>query len=291
MMSRALTLYAHTRAGPVRLAAPAGVTDLNQALDAAPLGIYEGMRTFDRVRFIGLDAHLDRAERSLAALGWSQAWDRDGLRRTLHAVVSESPFPETRVRFDVLAAPATDLGTDSRILVAAGPLPEVPAGFLARGVACPLVRDLRRERPRIKRASFVIARRGHPVGARDAYEPIMVDGGGRLLEGVSSNVFAVRGGALRTAGEGVLEGITGQIVRELARAEGIPARAEAVSEDELPALQECFLTSSVRSIVPIVEVAGVRIGSGAPGPITRRLMDVYAGFCAREARPAWPPGA
>lgn len=290
-MTHAPRLYAHTPAGPVRLSAPAGVTDVNQVLDAAPLGIYEGMRTFDRVRFIGLDAHLDRAARALAALGWGDVWDRHGLRRTLHAVASESPFPETRVRFDVLAAPAADLGTDSRVLVVAAPLIAVPPAFLAEGVACPLVRDLRRDRPRIKRASFVIARRGHPVGARHAYEPIMVDGQGRLLEGVSSNIFAVRGGALRTAGSGVLEGITRQIVMDLARAEGIPARAEAVREHELPALAECFLTSSTRGIVPIVEVAGARVGSGQPGPITRRLMDAYARLCARDARPAWEPDA
>jgi branched-chain amino acid aminotransferase len=272
--------------GPEPLAVPGGVNDVNEAFDAVSLGVYEGLRTFDHVRFLGLREHMDRAQRGMVRLGWDFELDRDSLGRALHEVVSAYPLPDARVRFDVLAAPAFELGTSSRTLIALSPFNPVSPEMIECGVAVQLIADLRRTRPLIKEAEFVIARRVYPVGAPDAYEPIMVDEEGRILEGTSSNFFAVKDGALHSAESGVLQGITHQFLVRLAHENGIRVVEEAVRASELGSLEEAFLASSIRSIVPIVRIDGVDIGSGRPGPITKGLLEAYMQLADREARPA-----
>lgn len=284
--ARVVQLHAVQPGGPAPLPVPDGVSDVNEAFDAVSLGVYEGLRTFDHVRFLGLEEHMDRAQRGIVRLEWDFELDRDALKRALHEVVSAYPLPDARVRFDVLSAPATELGTSSRTLIALSPFNPVPAELIERGVAVPLVDDLRRTRPLIKEAKFVIARRVHPAGAPDAYEPMMVDEDGRILEGTSSNFFAVKDGALHSAGAGVLEGITRQFLVRLARERGIPVVEEAVRKSELADLDEAFLASSIRSVVPIVRIADVDIGAGVPGPVTKGLLEAYMRFAEHEARPA-----
>jgi len=279
-------LFAVTPEGPVPLPLPPGDGSVHEILASAPPGVYSGMRTFHGDRFLRLEAHLDRVDRNLAALGWDVDFDRAALRRALHESVHAYPLPDARVRYDVLRDPAKGLGTDSHVLLALSPHEPVPERFLREGVAVELTRELRRERPLVKTTDFVERRRPFPVGEIDCYEHVMVDGAGRLLECTSANFFGVRGGALFTAGDDVLEGITRAIFFELADAAGIPVRLEAVNADELVQLDEAFLTSSTRALVPIVRIAGTSIGDGAPGPVAGRLLADYLELAEREARPA-----
>ena len=108
----------------------------------------------------------------------------------------------------------------------------------------------------------------------DDYEGLLTDPEGRLLEGLSSNFYAIRDGALYTAPNGILEGISRRIVMTVAP-DVLPVHEEPVALADLPALQEAFLTSSSRGIVPIVAINGERIGDGHPGPMTRALTRRY----------------
>jgi branched-subunit amino acid aminotransferase/4-amino-4-deoxychorismate lyase len=114
----------------------------------------------------------------------------------------------------------------------------------------------------------------------------LVDGRGRLLEGTSSNFFGLRDGVLHTAGTGVLEGVTRSALLSLAAGLGLPVALEPVHRDSIAELDEAFLSSSTRSLVPIVNVAGAAVGDGTPGPVTRRLLAGYRELVEREARPA-----
>jgi branched-subunit amino acid aminotransferase/4-amino-4-deoxychorismate lyase len=279
-------LFAVSGAELHRLPLPTGGGTVHDVLAAAPAGVYSGLRTFGGDRFLRLDAHLDRVEANLAALGWKVAFDRAGFRRALHRAVTAYPLPDARVRFDVLREPARELGASSNVLLALSPFEPVPERFLREGVAVELTGDLRRERPLIKTTDFVERRKPYPVGDIDCYEHVMLDATGRLLECTSANFFGVSDGTLLTAGEGVLEGITRSIFLELARAAEIPVRLEAVTVAEIGGLDEAFLTSSSRGLVPIVRIDGQRIGAGRPGPVGRRLLADYLELAEREARTA-----
>lgn len=280
-------LYAVTPEGPRRLDVPASIEDPTRVFDSLPRGIYEALRTFDHVRFVGLQEHVERAERSMASLGLPGPLDRGALRRALHAVVSEFPADETRVRFDVLAGPAAAYGSQERVLVQAADLVLPRPEDYRDGVRVSLTGEVRRRRPAVKEAQWVVDRRAATARAREGGDPILVDERGRLLEGVQSNLFLVRDGALWTAPTaGVLAGVTRRFLIGLAEEAGIEVREEFVHESEIATLDEAFFTTSVRGVLPVVGVGDATIGDGRPGAVTRRLMESYAEHCARVARPA-----
>ena len=105
-----------------------------------------------------------------------------------------------------------------------------------------------------------------------------------LLEGLSSNFFAVRDGVLHTEGDRVLLGVTRALVLEVAQ--GIlPVQRTAVRRGRLPELSEAFITSVSREVLPVVRIDGQVIGDGRPGPKTRAVMQAFADLVGREAKP------
>jgi len=281
-----IQLFAVVGSTPQPLPVTAGASSYHELLDDADLGVYSALRTFHHDRFLRLEDHFDRTDRSMELLGWDFRLDRPSLRRALHTIVTAYPLPDARVRFDVLAKPAARIGADSRVVVGLSPYTPVPDHFLRDGVRVEVARDLARERPLVKTADFVLRRRPYPLERAEAYEHLLVSADGRILECSSSNFHGVRGGELFTAAGGALEGITQKILLRLAAELEIPVRREHVRLAEVGKLDEALLTSSIRGVVPIVDVAGTKIGSGAPAAVTAKLRKAYETFAEREARPA-----
>ncbi len=282
-------LYAVTTEGPAPLPVRAGVRNAHELFDDLPLGVYSALRTFDHERFLGLEHHFERTDRSLELLGWRARLDRDSLRRALHETVRAFPGAEAFVRFDVLAEEPRGLGTLHKTLLALSLFTPVPEHFLREGVGVRFS-PLRRERPLIKTARFVLERRPYPLGSQEAYEHLLVDARGRILEGTSSNFLALEDGVLHMAGDEALQGVTQRYVGEIASEMGLRVVREPVLRSGLSRVQEAFLTGSTRGVVPVVAIEGVRIGDGRPGPWTERLLSAYLDFARAHASPALPIG-
>lgn len=247
------------------------------------LGVYSVWRSYEKNKFLHLEAHLARTCQSMALLGWDCDWDETAVRQTLHAICTHAPYPEMRVRLDVLAEPARALGTNSRVLLALMAFtPPAPAMY-AQGVKMDIASGLERAQPLIKTADFAEKRR---TIVSNAYESLLVDEAGHILEGTGSNFYAVRDGVVWTAGEGVLEGITRQIILDLIGQLGIPLRLEPVKVADLPHLDEAALSSSSRALLPVVEIAGQVVGNGRPGPISQRILAAYNEYVERMVRTA-----
>jgi branched-chain amino acid aminotransferase len=271
---------------------PPGARGMHEPLAGLPEGVYSGLRTFPGGRFLALEAHLDRAERSARALGYSIEGEREALVDALQRLADEAAPRDLALRCDVLAEPFALDGVSARTWIAAVPFEPVPGHLLRSGVGVGVARELARDRPLVKTTSFVLRRRPYPLGRPEAYEHLLLDGHGRVLEGSSSNAFVVRAGRLVTAGAGVLEGITRGLVLELARGLDIEVVLEAPALDGLASWQEAFLTSSTRAVLPIASVESEQVGSGCPGPLTTRLREAYLDHAARAARRArGAPGA
>lgn len=110
------------------------------------------------------------------------------------------------------------------------------------------------------------------AGVDDA---LFLDLQGRVCEGTGFNVFAVQGGELVTPRANVLKGITRQTIFELAAREGIPAREGDLTLYDLYGAEEVFLTSTSVAVLGVADLDGRKIGAGAPGPLTRRLYDLF----------------
>lgn len=274
-------LYAVSADGPVPVSAPES-EDVHALFSSLPEGVYSGLRTYQGNRFLKLDDHLTRTEQSMRLSGWSSALDREALRRALDALARAQPGEDKRVRFDVLQAPHG--GFD--LYIGIGALVPVPESVLRLGARVAVVRGLRRPSPLIKTTEFVTARRQFVERDATAYEHVMIDEDERLLECVSSNIYGVRDGTIYTAAADVLEGVTRRIVLELASAAGIPVRLEPVALDQFDTLDEAFLTSSTREVVPVTRVQNTVVGNGKPGEISERLLAAYRSYAAEHARPA-----
>ncbi len=113
-------------------------------------------------------------------------------------------------------------------------------------------------------------------------EGLLVADDGCVLEGLSSNFFAVHGGALRTERARVLLGVTRGIALEVAAAV-LPIEETAVKRGDLAGLAEGFITSVSREVLPVVRIDGQAVGDGHPGPKTTEIMRRFAALVEAEA--------
>ena len=281
-------LFAVTSGGLQELPVAPEATTFEELYPGLSLGVYSAMRTFDHNRFLDLDAHLARTYQSIRLLGWDYAFDEATFRQGLHDACTRFPFPEARVRYDVLAAPATPLGTDSRVLIALQPFSPPTSEMYNNGIKLGFAPTLHREDPLIKRADFPLKRRSHPIGGV-VYENLLTDEAGHILEGTSSNFYAVKDGVFRTAGDGVLEGITRKIILGLLPGLGIPCQLEAVHMDEVGELAEAAISSASRALLPVVQIGEQVIGTGKPGPICQRILAAYNEYVGEHVKLAIEP--
>jgi branched-chain amino acid aminotransferase len=252
--------------------------------------VYEVMRTV-RGRPLDLDAHLERLEASAATIALPLP-DRRTIAEAIDRTLREAANPEAYIR--VMATrgagpinldPASAVEPRLIIIVKVMELP--PPAAYTDGVEVAIVsvqRNLRRAvDPKVKSGNYlnnVLAlREAKQLGA---YEALMCDHTGHLAEGSTSNFFFVKGGRLLTPplDVGILEGITRRRVIELARRAGIDVAEELLAPSDVPSFEEVFLTSSVRGLVPVVRIDGEQVRDGAPGPVTRRIMALYAALLA-----------
>jgi len=100
---------------------------------------------------------------------------------------------------------------------------------------------------------------------------------GSLMEGTHSNVFAVVGAEVITPPRmpHILSGITRRIILELSMQLGIPCSERSISESEARRADELFITGTTVEITPVVKIDGQEVGTGKPGPITRRLQEAF----------------
>lgn len=250
---------------------------LDEATILTGHGTYSVFRLYPGRRVLRLDQHLARMRRSAAMLGvpfpHSDAWLRTAIRRAVEASGLDMPRVRITVPYD---APET-------AVVLLEPFAPPPPEVYERGVRTALA-DAPRALPGAKDSRFIEQRALLREAEPEAYEVLLCDAAGRILEGTGSNFYAVLEGELRTAGEGMLEGIARRLLLEAAPAI-LPVRLEPVTRADLPRLAEAMLTSSSRGVVPITEIAGRPIGDGRPGPLTHRLGAAYDARVEAELEP------
>ena len=199
-----------------------------------------------------------------------------GRDATLYVEITRGSAPRTH-SFPPANSPAT-------MLVMASPFAPSDARFSGTSVITqPDIRWLRCDIKTIQLLPNVLARQAATEAG--ASEAIFVRDG-LITEGTHTTVCAMIDGELRThpANHLVLPGVTREIVLDLARAQGLPVREEAISIAELPYADELFLTGTTTDVTPIVAVDGRAVAGGAPGPMARMLLDHLLKVMSREAR-------
>jgi branched-chain amino acid aminotransferase len=243
--------------------------------DAAPYephdGVYTITNTFNTFQALKLDAHLDRLEDSARRENIPLKLDRSRLRHALREMIADAGFGDVRFRITVSRE------SPQNFILSLEPFKPLAAEILERGVRC-ITAGAARQHPEAKTIDWMHDRKqiedSLPAGV---YTALLLSGEGDILEGLSSNFYAILGDELRSAGKGVLPGIAQQVVYMVAP-EVLPVRKEAVHIKDIPHLSEAFITSASRGIVPVVEIDGIQIGKGVPGAQTMLLRAKYTAW-------------
>ena len=258
-------------------------------------GVYEVLRTYGREPFL-FGPHMRRLRDSAAMIALDVPFtDAELLARVRETVEAFGHDGECYVRL-LLTRGVGEFSYDPRacptptlvVIVKAHVAP--PPAVFADGVRIALVGVTRNHpgsvNPRIKSNNLLNnALAMQEALKRGAFEALMKNYKGEIVECSQSNVFLVKEGTLLTPplDAGLLAGVTRAFVIGLAADLGVPCQERPLFEGDLDTAEEAFLTSTTREIVPIVAVDERRIGSGHPGAVTLRLLDE---FRARADAPA-----
>jgi len=107
-------------------------------------------------------------------------------------------------------------------------------------------------------------------------EALLLDTEGYVSEGSGVNVFIARNGILKTTPlTSILEGITRNSIMQVAEDEGIGMVEERFTRDEVYIADEAFFTGTAAEVTPVRDLDNRVIGTGKPGPITKRLQSIF----------------
>jgi D-alanine transaminase len=243
-------------------------------------------------RLIDERRHLDRLERSLAALRIRMPMARAALGVVLREVVARNRIGYGTLYLQIGRGVARRdpafpvLEVEPSVVVTARPLDHKRIERLAAaGIAVVSVPDNRWGRVDIKTVGLlpnVLARQtAIDQGAREAW---FVDKAGLVTEGASANAWIVTAdGKLvtRHADHAILRGITRTVVLSAVKGlkdHGLSIEERPFSLDEAYAAREAFVTSATQLVMPVVRIDGRPIGDGKPGPVATALRHEYGHY-------------
>lgn len=252
-----------------------GTKTIAETEKCTPIGAYTSFRTYNSFGVLRLTQHFDRLEETARLAGYDIQLDREDLKNTLVTLIagtpnSSEPTPERRIRITI------DLERHiGRLYFAMEPL-KIPAPEkYEQGIVCQTA-QVHRENPKAKLSNFLSRAKDIREQEKDEFDEIlMVSPNGDLLEGLSSNFFGIKNDTLYTAEEGVLSGTTRDFILHLAADLKIPVIFEPIKKDEITDLDEAFISSTSRAILPVRSIDGIPMKNSVPGPVTKQLMSKF----------------
>jgi len=250
-------------------------------LPLTDMAILRGYAVFDFLRTYNgrpfhLGEHLLRLSNSAALLQISCPWSPGDIKNIVEELLQRNSFREVNIRLLITGGDSDDSITpmdNPRLVVMAGQVTPFPAHWYRDGAKI-ITSEVTRHVPGSKSTNYIQAimslKQARQVGA---VESIYVNEKNHLLEGTTSNLFVVRGNTVLTPEEGILAGITRDVVLHLAEKEFLVEKT-VISRDGLKEYTEAFLTSSNKEVLPVVQVDDTILSKG-PGPVTSRIMKLF----------------
>jgi branched-subunit amino acid aminotransferase/4-amino-4-deoxychorismate lyase len=241
---------------------------------------FETLRVY-RGRPFRLEAHLDRLEASAESIGLP-AVERDDLEQLAAAALSEADGSDTVLRLVWTAGPAEGPPTGLALL---SRVPEWVEEVRTRGARAVSLLGVRAVvpwlLPGVKSTSYAVNMAAEAEAKRrNADEAIFVDPDDYVLEGTVTNVWWRSEQTLFTPALdlGILAGVTRGTLLELAPSWGYEVKEGAYPLDDVLEADEAFTSSSVREVMPVVQVDGVALGRG---PAADAFQEALRGLAAK----------
>ncbi len=228
------------------------------------------------------DPHMERLERSLDEVRLSWPCTKEQLKAMHLEMIRQNGLKEGLIymqitrgaadrdfRFPKEASPTLVAFTQTGVLI---DNPNAVTGV--KVITVPDIRWTRRDIKSVMLLAPVLGKQAaHEAGAFEAW---MIEDG-FVTEGTSSNAYIVKGGKVITRGlsQSILAGCTRRSLFRLAREQGVAIDERRFTSEEAYEADEAFLTSAANFVLPITEIDGNRIGGGQPGPVTRKLREIF----------------
>lgn len=249
-------------------------------------GVFEGIRAYAG-RIFRMKDHMDRLYDSAKAVMLEIPYPKEELNEILLETVRRTGLDDAYIRLIVSRGPG-DLGIDPRkcarpsVYIIAGSLALYSPEKYEQGLRC-TVASTRRNRPdclnpQVKTLNYL----NNILGKIEAIqagvdEAIMLNEAGYVAEGTADNIWVVRNGRCLTPPThvGILDGITRAVLMELCEEDGIACSEKTLVVHDLFRAQEVFLCGTGAELIPVTEIDQRRIGTGKPGQMFQRLLELF----------------
>lgn len=245
-------------------------------------GVYEVIKVYDGELYTA-NEHLDRLFQSASKIKMTIPYTEMQLVDMAKELVVANAITTGHIYMQVTRGVANrvhqfpEAGVGAVVTAYAVSNPRPLAG-MANGVAVKSVADIRWLRCDIKSLNLL----GNVLAKQEAFESdckeALLHRDGIVTEGSSSNLFAVKDGTIYThpANNLILNGITRQVVLGLCKEAGIDLVEQPFSLEQAYEMDELFMTSTTTEVTPVTSIDGRPVGTGVPGPITKKLQVAFA---------------
>tara|TARA_Y100000994_G_scaffold245865_1_gene248159 strand:+ start:1077 stop:1931 length:855 start_codon:yes stop_codon:yes gene_type:complete len=252
-------------------------------------GIYEVVPVIHR-KLIDKDYFLERLERSLFELSIPWPCTEQDYIEMMETLIDKNKLEEGIVYSQVTRGPAErdfpfPETTNPGIVAFTSPMEILNNRDFETGIAVTTTPDIRWKRRDIKSINLL----GQVLAKQDAVsqnskEAWMVENG-QVTEGASSSAYIVKNEVLitRSLSNEILPGIRRRTILEIANNANIPVEERAFSVAEAKAADEALISSATTMVLGVTSIDGSVIGSGTPGPITKKLRSLYQDRILQEA--------
>jgi branched-chain amino acid aminotransferase len=249
-------------------------------------GVFEGLRCYNGKVF-RLEQHINRLWDSAKSLAIEIPMTKDEMIAATQKAVLLNNVKDGYIRI-IVTRGVGDLGLDPfvcgppQVIIIAAQLALYPKELYETGLDIVTAGTMRMPpaalNPRIKSLNYLNSIMAKIEALRaGCEESLMLNHKGEVSECTGDNIFIIKNGVLMTPpiDAGILEGVTRNVVLELAAKLGIPARETAFTRHDVFVADECFLTGSAAELIPVVSIDKRIIGNGKPGPITKQLLEAF----------------
>jgi branched-chain amino acid aminotransferase len=249
-------------------------------------GVFEGIRAYAGKVF-RCQAHVERLYNSARAIALDIPLSKEEMIQAIHQTLDVNDLTNAYIRAVVTRGVGT-LGLDPtkcshpQVIIITDEIALYPPEFYEKGLEVVTVPTMRNSHkalsPKIKSLNYLNNILAKIEGLQSGViEAIMLNSQGYVAECTGDNIFIVSDGTLITPPPeaGILEGITRDVVMDLARDAGIDVAEKHITRFDLYVAEEAFLTGTAAELVPVVRIDSRDIGDGKPGKITHELLDRY----------------
>ncbi len=248
-------------------------------------GIYEVTSVLDG-KLIDFEGHAVRLQRSLTELDMASPIEMDALLEVFRELVRLNGINEGMVYLQITRGSAGDRDfmfpdpekVPSTIVMFTQDVPNLADSALSkRGTKIISVEDIRWARRDIKTVQLLYPSMAKMMAKKAGCDDAWLVEDGHVTEGTSNNAYIVKDGKIitRKLSNDILHGITRAAVIRFAKEAQMTVVERSFTIEEAQSADEAFTTSASAFVMPVVEIDGAQMGDGTPGPVAKRLREIY----------------